>query len=386
MLKADEIFHSLNIDAGTDELNLLEGLAGHILFRYVYGLEKDITESEVIEALLYKLSQNSPNLNINPYSLANGMSGNCWLFQYLHIKGYIELENGFFGEIDEILAQEAYNNLIHKKYDFLHGAAGIMFTLLKRPEENCKALEQLTRALLDIRIEYNGYKVWEFESPRHLRTGLTINMGLAHGIPSVMVLLSKLYAANILPEQCKAAIADCYNFIARQRNPKITPNDFSIYPIFVIDGTPNKYTARLAWCYGDLGIGVAYYTIGKNLNDDTLIREAIEIFRYYATFTNEPKLCVRDSSLCHGAAGVMHLFHRMYFNTGIEQFKHTAEYWLSVLLNMDTHKDGIAGYKVMRDDWEADTSLLEGVAGVGLVLSSYRLQKEPDWDECLFMS
>lgn len=384
--KIDEIILALDHDPKTDQMNLFEGIGGQVLFRYVHGLLKDTEHDYHTEELLNRLTQSTPDLSVNPYSLANGISGNCWLFQYLQNKQYADLDDDFFDEVDEMLAQEAYNNLMHRKYDFLHGAIGIMFNLLQRPEKNRKALELLTGILLNIRIDYEGNLVWQFDSRREFRDALTINLGLAHGLPSIMVMLSKLFKANILRDDCRLALSECYEFISKQKNPCITSEDYSHYPIFVTSGQPNKYNSRLAWCYGDLGIAIAYYTAGKNIQNNNLTQEGIDLFKYYSTYKNDPKLGVKDSSLCHGSAGVMHLFHRMYLNTGLNEFKIASEYWLTVLLKMGFHKDGIAGYKTLHNDWEISSSLLEGVSGVGLVLASYFLGHDPDWDECLLMS
>jgi len=385
--KINEIFNLLNSENKINELSLYEGVGGQLLFRYIAGKQKLYLEDDLNSILIDKLANNIIDANKPQYTFASGISGISWLFHYLNKNKYIDLEDDFFCDIDEILVSAAFKYLTYKDYDFLHGAGGIIFSLLMRPEDNRISLELLTRHLLDSRIEFDEYKVWEFRSPNSPFDRVQVNMGLAHGLPSMLVLLSKLYFNNILPHECLEAINECYSFIKKQKNKNITIDSFSLYPTFVTEGEENTYKSRLAWCYGDLGVGIAMYVAGNNTNNDLMQKEAINIYKYYSDFINEPKLLVRDSTLCHGAAGVVHLYNRMYRNTKEPAFINTAEYWISVLKDMSHHEDGLAGYKACEiDGWKNSYSLLEGIGGIGLVLSSYLLNETPDWDECLLIS
>jgi hypothetical protein len=57
---------------------------------------------------------------------------------------------------------------------------------------------------------------------------------------------------------------------------------------------------------------------------------------------------------------------------------------------MAVYKDGIAGYKAWHTEkyggWVAESGLLEGIAGIGLMLVSIVSDIEPKWDRCLFLS
>lgn len=86
---------------------------------------------------------------------------------------------------------------------------------------------------------------------------------------------------------------------------------------------------------------------------------------------------VRDVCLCHGTAGIAMMFAHMYRETSDVLFKNTRDYWIDRTLGMARHPDGPAGYKqfTMRKEdelvkWEDSYPLLEGVAGIGLMLLS----------------
>lgn len=99
---------------------------------------------------------------------------------------------------------------------------------------------------------------------------------------------------------------------------------------------------------------------------------------------------VYDAGLCHGAAGVAHIFNRFYQDTHNEVFKEAALYWFNQTLEMDTFQDGLAGYKASIStsgtEYENCTGLLEGIAGIGLALIGAVADFEPNWDECLLIS
>jgi len=82
---------------------------------------------------------------------------------------------------------------------------------------------------------------------------------------------------------------------------------------------------------------------------------------------------VRDAGICHGAAGVAHIFNRMYQATGDEVLGDAARGWIERLLAMADPMDG--GVR--------DASVLMGTTGVGLVLLAATTEVEPAWDRAI---
>jgi len=98
---------------------------------------------------------------------------------------------------------------------------------------------------------------------------------------------------------------------------------------------------------------------------------------------------VMDACFCHGTSGIAHVFNRMWRETGMDECKHAAAYWIEQTLDMAKFTDGLAGYKTWQGGvlgYETRYGLLEGIAGIGLVLLSYYYEIEPTWDECLLLS
>mgnify|MGYP000993101183 CR=1 FL=1 len=97
---------------------------------------------------------------------------------------------------------------------------------------------------------------------------------------------------------------------------------------------------------------------------------------------------VFDAGICHGSAGVAHIFNKMAHYTNNVIFKEAADYWIKKTLEFAHHKDGIGGYKSYThtdEKWKKEVGFLEGSIGIGLVLSSY-ITGNFDWDYCLMLN
>ena len=82
---------------------------------------------------------------------------------------------------------------------------------------------------------------------------------------------------------------------------------------------------------------------------------------------------VEEAGICHGGAGLVHLYNRMYQATGDERLKTTCKTWIQHTLDL----------------WErqplSDDGLLTGAAGVGLALLGTVSQTPPLWDRPLLL-
>ena len=101
---------------------------------------------------------------------------------------------------------------------------------------------------------------------------------------------------------------------------------------------------------------------------------------------------VRDAGLCHGAAGVGHLFNRMFQATGEERLAEAARLWFERTFTFQAPGEPIAGFRAWEvgiegnPGWRPDAGFLEGAAGVGLALLGAVSGVEPAWDRVLLVS
>jgi len=148
--------------------------------------------------------------------------------------------------------------------------------------------------------------------------------------------------------------------------------------------------SRLAWCYGDLGIASALFFASKATSNKEWEEKAIEILKYSTKRLDLTENSVSDAALCHGTAGIAHIYGRIYNYTKIIDFQHSAEYWFNEALKMAKFFHGIAGYLSPNSDTNSNyvkqTGFLEGAAGIGLAMLAAVSDSEPSWDEALLLS
>jgi len=116
----------------------------------------------------------------------------------------------------------------------------------------------------------------------------------------------------------------------------------------------------------------------------------MEVLLHAAHRRGLPENRVQDAGICHGAAGIAHIFNRLHRNTGRMEFKDAADYWYVETIKMAKFDDGLAGYKTYYTEayggWQPNDNFLVGIAGIGLCLLSFVVEEDPAWDECLLLS
>ena len=272
-------------------------------------------------------------------------------------------------------------------YDYMHGSLGAALYFLKK-ELTPTILEHIITLIDQLSTgDDNGKKKWHY----HYKEGQlenSTNLGLSHGIPSILVFLLKGYQLDINPEKAKILIDEIVHYLLDHRQDPITHKTYYPYAVSESDVEAEKNT-RLAWCYGDLGVCCALWQVAQVFHDIQLQDNVLEIMAYTATRKNLKENEVCDAGLCHGTAGIAHIFNRFYQDTHHQVFQEAALFWYEQTLELAAFSDGLAGYKTCAGHthkYENCTGLLEGIAGIGLALIASVADFEPSWDECLLLS
>lgn len=214
------------------------------------------------------------------------------------------------------------------------------------------------------------------------------NLGTAHGLPGVLVVLAAAIALDVRTELASELLTGAATWMLEQKLP---PGEKSVFPTWVPkDGEPPA--SRFGWCYGDAGIASTLLCAARATGQQEWSREALELGRSVAARSPDPEL-IDEPGLCHGAAGLATLLARLHFfsagEQGTEELARGARVWANAALDLcDPEVDGAGGFWSLRsgDGPRVDPTFLRGAVGVGLALLSLVSDVHPQWHRLLTLS
>jgi lantibiotic modifying enzyme len=391
--KLSEISDVLLKNAGkTVNIGTMGGKTGIALFFFYYAqLTMEERHVDFAHQLISEIFEEI-NKDYTIHTFAGGLAGVGWMMEHLVQNDFVEADTDEILESLDPFLQKALTYDIEKgNYDFLHGAVGTGIYFLSRfPKKDSETrLRELVDYLDNLKHEPREIKdafAWESVLD-HEKGTRGYNLSLSHGISSIIVFLGKLLEKGIYTEKVSKLLNGAVNYLLGN---ELEPGKYnSKFPSWIGSDYPIS-GSRLAWCYGDLGIGMSLWQAAKAAGNKDWEKKAIETLILTTSRKDPKENSVIDAGLCHGAAGIAHIYNRIYHYTGNEIFKELGLYWLEETMKLSIYEDGYAGYKTWHTEkyggWVAEAGLLEGVAGVGLMLISMIANIEPGWDRCLFLS
>lgn len=379
-------------------VGVLSGISGIALFQFYYAkfTENDAHADvgvDMISTVIEKINE-----GYSFPTFCTGIAGAGWTIELLDDEGFIDVDSDeLLADLDEYLSSAILQmGEKDKFYDFLHGTIGIGFYFFKRYQntksETLKAnyklkLLQLIGSLKRTAIEEDDTMRWETSIGKETAI-IGANLSLSHGMSSIINFLSRLVRYDDFRDQVMPILQKATQFILKYENNDMSCS--SSFPSWVYDGMKKSSKERLAWCYGDLGIGLTLFKVGKALNNDTITQKGLTTVENSCRRKDLTEARVKDNGLCHGTYGMVQMYNYMYKETKKEVFKETASFWVQQGIDMATHTDGYVGYKQWfggeDQGWRKEMNLLEGIAGIGLSIISYLAPFETKWDECLLIS
>lgn len=377
-----------------EEPALANGRAGQALL-YAYlakaGLARRARETS--QALLDEAAEAVTKVSLPPW-FYQGFPGVAWAVAHVD---EVEERNDVdpSEEIDAALHACLSRSPWVDDYDLVSGLVGLgVYALERLPRPGARGLLALIVERLEEMSERTETGVRWLTPPgllpdhqREKAPNGYYNLGLAHGVPGVIALLGGVCAAGIARAKARRLLDGAVSWLLSQKRPR---NASSAFPALTAPGMPAR-PARSAWCYGDPGIAVALLCAARAVENVSWEREALEIARRAAARPPD-QAGVRDAGLCHGAAGLGHLFNRMYQATGDRCLGDAACSWFARTLALRRPGCGIAGYAALQSRageparWRDDPGLLTGATGIALALLAAVTPIEPAWDRMLLAS
>lgn len=377
--------------------SLAGGQTGNALFFAYLALHTgDEGAADLAADLLDKSSEQLAETPLPP-TLYTGFPGVAWTLEHLQGRLFEPADDGEDPaiEIDEALIPPLDRTPWRGEYDLISGLTGVgIYALERLPRPSAAAvLSRIVDRLAETAETMEDGAAWftppeqlpEWQREYHPRGNY--NMGVAHGLPGVLPVLAGACAAGVNVERARPLLDANVRWLLARR---LGPDEKSCYShTYAPWETPTS--SRLAWCYGDPGIAASLLATARAVGEKDWEREALDVGLHSAACP-ESTSGIRDAGLCHGAAGLGHLFNRMYQTTGEERFAEAARFWFEQALGYRQDGLGIAGFRSWGTtpdgtmDWRTEPGFLEGVAGIGLALLGAISEVEPAWDRILAIS
>ncbi|NIM14946.1 MAG: hypothetical protein GTO45_23520 [Candidatus Aminicenantes bacterium] len=333
--------------------------------------------------------------------LYRGLSGIAWVVQ--HLQGFLYEDESYDPETDPNIEIDRLL-LDHwskpEKFDLWEGCVGLgVYALERYPQPGAKTLLEILINQLDRLATHNEKGVTWFTPTETLpqRSRLVYPngfyaLGIAHGTAGVISFLSRVHALGILPDVTGKLLDGAVSWLLAQQQG----SDLGLlFPLLLLppDNKP-KSSGTFGWCHGDLGLAAALLSAARCTGESSWTAKAIEAAHASIDYLNEllQKTTYPDATLCHGTAGLAHLFNRIYQTIRIERFKEEARKWFHHTINIRKPGTGIAGFSKysMNEDGELaeqyDPGFIQGAAGIGLALLGAVTDIEPKWDRVMLIS
>lgn len=317
--------------------------------------------------------------------ITSGYTGLAFALEHLGFN----LEDDASGDADAMLLAVLRASPPQLGHDWFRGASGFAVHAIERlPRADAAACVGEIVSLLARRAETTAAGACWVTPADQLPGGVARfpagarSLDPAHGHVGPITALAAACAHGIAADVARPLLARAVDWLWAQR----LESDVAWFPAFAGQTTP----ARAGWCRGDVGIAAALHASARAIGAPWIDR-ALELGRLAARRAPDDA-GVDDAAICHGAAGLVQVFNRLYQASGEAVFRDAAVVWLDRLLAMrGDPATGIAGFVFpdiddQRGPRRADPSLLFGAAGVALVLLAATSSIEPAWDRLLLMS
>lgn len=334
--------------------------------------------------------------SVLPPGLYAGFTGIGWTVEHL-TRRFFESDDDLCSALDQGIGELISTPGMRLNSELIAGLSGFGVYLLERlpNPEAARLLGVLldrleeTAETSDAGITWHTLPEWVPGWQREAMPDGCYNLGVAHGVPGVLGFLAAAHRAGIDDPRVGRLAEGIVRWLLGQR---LEPSDgtgiSAGFPSSVVPGQP-PHPTRTAWCYGDPGIAAVLLSAAQSFGRADWEAEALDLARLAAR-RSEGEAQTNDAGLCHGTAGLAHLFNRIHQATGDPEIGAAAVAWYRRTLDYRRPGEGVGGYLSFQPmsntgdgPWVSDPGVLVGSAGIGLALLAAVSEVEPSWDRML---
>lgn len=219
-------------------MGLLGGKLGQVLYHSFKSGELGLSDEQIINNWLFDF-----NNNRQVFTFCHGLAGFNWLISFLGSEGIIRNDwKANLSEIDSILYRWMLQQVSQLNYDFLHGAIGPCNYFLTRCDEPIyrKHVAEFVDSIEKIAIKEDDEKI-KFFSYSPLKKKIVVDLGMAHGLASIVYILSQTIKADINMQKSKNLLQKTGNYLISCSLDK-GGGFYSTFPSSIIEDEPLKST------------------------------------------------------------------------------------------------------------------------------------------------
>lgn len=324
----------------SEELGLMEGEIGEIMFLYEFSYYKNKPEiADYADERLSLLLKKATSGGLKHYNLYAGAAGLGVALDYLNQKGYIEINiDKYFEDIEPAMNEYVINELNKENIDYFHQALGVEYYFSRKSNYQFANIGLLLNIVDEILNDNT-------KSINYVKT---------------LLFFAYIYQLGYKGEKIYLIISKLINLIKRQENNnKIIYNSGNLINIY------------------------ALFKTAVIISNDNLLNETIMEIENISKNTDPIKGYVWDSGLYRGSAGTALIYYLLYHNHKSNNIYNALGYWFYDILEKSIYEDGTAGF-VSYDNCN-NSSFLYGASGIGLTIISILKGEIPLWKEFLLL-
>lgn len=267
--------------------------------------------------------------------LLTGFEGVFWVVTYIEECNIIEDSKPFLEDIENSLFLSIENDIKENRYEIFYGSIGKVQFLLNpiriKEAKVIKLINNLIYALGKTKKERNGQFYWvDKEYEEHLDF---VDLGLAHGICSILLFLVKLKELQFSNKHIDSLINGIIETYMHAENDVIGS---SLLPdrYCIKDKSLNLIDSRLGFCVGDLPAAYAICYAGQILKKEDWIKFSKKIMQISSTrevsssrLTQFSEYDFFDIGFCHGISSILYMFYRINKWLEDDSITFKVDYW-----------------------------------------------------------
>jgi hypothetical protein len=299
------------------------------------------------------------------------------------------------------------------EFDVVSGAAGVGAYLLWRKDDPAAdaALRLILESLVALTEEDNDVPRWHTSVPlldeemAQTYPQGNLNCGLAHGIPGPLTLLALSHLSGVTVDKSAEALRRLASWLLSHRAdddwginwPPAVPLEEPVSPSLASTASNHapsspassrdaRGPSRAAWCYGSPGVARALWLTGQALKEQHYCDVALDAIQ--AVYRRPlPARQIDSPTFCHGVAGLLQITLRFAHDTNLPVFVEAAQGLCEQLLALYDAQTLLGYYSLEPSGRRVDQpGLLDGAAGVSLVLLAASTPREPVWDRLFLLA